>query len=63
MTETIAAIGLIAAATISSIAAIFAAKAERNSRPVSNGFAEGIRADVREIRSLLIEHLKDHPKG
>ena len=63
MTETIAAIGLIAAATISSIAAIFAAKAEKNSRPVSNGFAEGIRADVREIRSLLIEHLKDHPKA
>lgn len=63
MTETIAAIGLIAAATISSIAAIFAAKAEKNSRPVSNGFAEGIRSDVREIRSLLIEHLKDHPKA
>ena len=63
MTETIAAIGLIAAATISSIAAILAAKAEKNSRPVSNGFAEGIRADVREIRTLLIEHLKDHPKG
>lgn len=62
MTEAIAAIGLIAAATISSIAAIFAAKAEKNSRPVSNGFAEGIRADVREIRSLIIEHLKDHPK-
>jgi hypothetical protein len=63
MTETIAAIGLIAAATISSIAAIFAAKAEKNSRPVSNGFAEGIRGDVREIRALLIEHLKDHPKA
>ena len=63
MTETIAAIGLIASATISSIAAIFAAKAEKNSRPVSNGFADGIRADVREIRTLIIEHLKDHPKA
>lgn len=61
MNETIAAIGLIAAATISSIAAIFAAKAEKNSRPVSNGFADGIRQDVREIRALLIEHFKDHP--
>jgi hypothetical protein len=61
MNETIAAIGLIAAATISSIAAIYAAKAEKNSRPVSNGFADGIRQDVREIRSLLIEHFKDHP--
>jgi hypothetical protein len=60
MTETITAIGLIAATTVSSIAAIYAAKSEKNSRPVSNGFAEGIRSDVREIRSLLIEHLKDH---
>lgn len=60
MTEAITAIGLIAATTVSSIAAIYAAKSEKNSRPVSNGFADGIRGDVREIRSLLIEHLKDH---
>lgn len=60
MNEAITAIGLIAATTISSIAAIYAAKSEKNSRPVSNGFADGIRADVREIRSLLIEHFKDH---
>lgn len=60
MTETITAIGLIAATTVSSIAAIYAAKSEKNSRPVSNGFAEGIRADVREIQSLMIDHLKDH---
>lgn len=60
MTEAITAIGLIAATTVSSIAAIYAAKSEKNSRPVSNGFAEGIRADVREIRSLMIDHLKNH---
>ncbi|CAB4180126.1 hypothetical protein UFOVP1051_2 [uncultured Caudovirales phage] len=60
MTETISAIGLISASTISAIAALYAAKSERNSRPVSNGFAEGIRDDVREIRSLLIEHIRDH---
>ena len=60
MTEAITAIGLIAATTVSSIAAIYAAKSERNSRPVSNGFADGLRADVREIRSLMIDHLKDH---
>jgi hypothetical protein len=60
MTEAITAIGLIAATTVSSIAAIYAAKSEKNSRPVSNGFADGIRADVREIRSLMIDHLKDH---
>lgn len=60
MTEAITAIGLIAATTVSSIAALYAAKSEKNSRPVSNGFADGLRSDVREIRSLLIEHLKDH---
>lgn len=60
MSEAITAIGLIAASTISAIAAIFAFKGEKNSRPVSNGFAEGLRDDVREIRQLLIEHLKDH---
>ena len=59
MTEAITAIGLIAATTVSSIAAIYAAKSEKNSRPVSNGFADGIRADVREIRSLMIDHLKN----
>ena len=60
MTEAITAIGLIAATTVSSIAAIYAAKSEKNSRPVSNGFADGIRSDVREIRSLMIDHLKNH---
>lgn len=62
MTETIQAVGVVAAATISAIAAIFAAKSERNSRPVSNGFADGLRHDVREIRALLIQHLNDHGK-
>lgn len=62
MTETIQAVGVIAAATISAIAAIFAAKSEHNSRPVSNGFAEGLRHDVREIRALLIQHINDHGK-
>jgi hypothetical protein len=60
VSEAITAVGLIAATTVSAIAALFAAKSEKNSRPVSNGFADGIRADVREIRTLMIEHLKDH---
>jgi len=60
MTEAITAVGLIAATTVSSIAALYAAKSEKNSRPVSNGFADAIRADVREIRTLMIEHLKNH---
>jgi hypothetical protein len=62
MTETIQAVGMIAAATISAIAAVFAAKSEKNSRPVSNGFAEGLRTDVREIRAMLIKHLNDHAR-
>jgi len=61
MSETVTAVGLIAASTISAIAALYAVKGERNSRPISNGFAEGLRDDVREIRQLMIEHLKDHP--
>jgi len=60
VSEAITAIGLIAATTVSAIAALYAAKSEKNSRPVSNGFADGIRADVREIRTLMIEHLRDH---
>jgi hypothetical protein len=60
VSEAITAVGLIAATTVSAIAALYAAKSEKNSRPVSNGFADGIRADVREIRTLMIEHLKDH---
>jgi hypothetical protein len=60
MTEAITAIGLIAATTVSSIAAFYEEKSEKNSRTVSNGFAVGIRSDVREFRSLMIDHLKDH---
>lgn len=60
MTEAIVAVGLIAAATVSAIAAIYAAKGERNTRPVSNGFADGIRADIREIRQLMIDHIQNH---
>jgi len=60
VSEAITAIGLIAATMVSAIAALYAAKSEKNSRPVSNGFADGIRADVREIRTLMIEHLRDH---
>lgn len=56
-------LGVIAAATVSGIAAIFAAKAERNSRPVSNGFAEEVLTDLRELRSMLFEHIQHHNKG
>ena len=62
-------------ALIAGCSAIKASRAEKNSRPVSNGFAGGVKAslkhleahlddvhkDVREIRSSLLDHLKDHP--
>lgn len=56
-------LGVIAAATVSGIAAIFAAKAEKNSRPVSNGFAQEVLNDLVEVKKMLYRHLKDHEKG
>jgi hypothetical protein len=59
---TIAALGAVAASIIAGIATIFAAKAEKNSRPVSNGFASGVRSELSEIRRLLLDHLQDHSR-
>lgn len=58
----------IVAALGSVISAYFAHKAEKNSRPVSNGFAEGVisrldnlHEDVRELRKSHIKHIaQDH---
>lgn len=63
MSEIITAIAMICSSTIAGIAALFAAKAEKNSRPVSNGFASHVREDLKEIRSMLVDHLKDHNKA
>jgi len=71
---TIAAIAAVASAIIGGYSGIKARKAESNSRPVSNGFAEGMRTslkhidahlddvhkDIREIRQAFLDHLKDH---
>lgn len=71
----IAATAGIVSALIAGISAVKAARAEKNSRPVSNGFADGVRSsfkslenhlddvhrDVREIRTALIDHLQNHP--
>ena len=62
MTEVITAVAMVASSTIAGIAALFAARAEKNSRPVSNGFADGVRQDLREIRSMLIKHIENHDK-
>lgn len=60
MSEAITAIGLIMATTVSSIAAIFAARSEKNSRPVSNGFAAHVVGSLDRIERRIDEHLKDH---
>jgi len=52
----------ILAACISAYAAVKAAKAEKNSRPVSNGFANHVITDLREIRAMLFQHVQEHDK-
>lgn len=42
-------------AVIAAYGAFIARKAERNSRPVSNGFAKGVRDDLNEIKKELKE--------
>jgi hypothetical protein len=62
-------------ALIAGVSAVKASRAERNSRPTSNGFAGGVtrslealeahlddvHKDVREVRSAVITHLENHP--
>lgn len=62
MTEMITAIAMVASSTIAGIAALFAARAEKNSRPVSNGFADHVRQDLKEIRTMLIKHIENHDR-
>jgi len=62
-------------ALIAGVSAVKASRAERNSRPTSNGFAHGVQTslkaleahlddlhkDVREVRTAVITHLENHP--
>ena len=52
--------GLVIAAAISAYAAYMASKAEKNSRPVANGFTHYVLTDLREIRKSLLDHLISH---
>lgn len=62
MNEIITAVAMVASSTIAGIAALFAARAEKNSRPVSNGFADHVRQDLKEIRTMLIKHIENHDR-
>ena len=52
----------VVAAGIAGIAAYYAAKAEKNSRPVSNGFTAEVVRDLRELRAMMVRHLENHAK-
>jgi hypothetical protein len=73
----VAAMAQIFTGLIAAYAAIKASRAEKNSRPISNGFAasvkgslkhledhlEDVHKDVREVRSTVIKHIaQDHTK-
>ena len=52
--------GLVIAAAISGYAAFMASRAEKNSRPVSNGFTSYVLQDLRDIKYDLARHLANH---
>jgi branched-subunit amino acid permease len=54
------AVGSVIVASISALGLIQSSKAAKNSKPVSNGFAEGVRTDLREIREMLFSHIDGH---
>lgn len=47
-------------AIISGIAVFYSSRAEKNSRPVSNGFAKHVLASLDRIESRLDRHVEDH---
>lgn len=57
---TIQALGTVLAASIAAYAALKASKAEKNSRPVSNGFAKSVTGSLERIEKRIDEHLRDH---
>lgn len=61
MTETLLVAGSsIVCASIAAYGAVKANRAERNSRPVSNGFASGVNRKLDKLENLLLDHLRDH---
>ena len=56
------ALAMIIVSGISGFSAVKASKAEKNSRPVSNGFANDVRTELRDIRMMMFHHIQDHNK-
>jgi hypothetical protein len=73
----IAAFGSILAAGVSAYGLVKASRAEKNTRPISNGFAgsvqgslkhltahlEDVHKDVREVRQAMTDHLISHTEA
>jgi hypothetical protein len=58
-----AAIAGVIPAIISAVAVYFSVKSEKNSRPVSNGFASHVMTSLDRIETTLDRHIYDHDKG
>jgi hypothetical protein len=54
-----AAIAGVIPAIISAIAVYFSAKSEKNSRPVSNGFASHVLTSLDRIENKIDDHVSD----
>ena len=48
------------AALISSVGVYFAHRAAKNTKPVSNGFANKVLEDLHYLRGAFDEHLRNH---
>jgi hypothetical protein len=73
----IAALGSVLAAGVSAYGLVKASRAEKNTRPISNGFAgsvqgslkhltahlEDVHKDVREVRQAMTDHLLSHTEA
>ena len=60
MTEWLNFSGLVIAAAIAGFAGYKSSRAERNSRPVANGFTLLVLENFKEIRAALDRHIEDH---
>lgn len=58
--EIVNAFATIAAASIAAFAAVKASRAEKNSRPVSNGFAKHVLDSLHRIESRIDKHVDGH---